>query len=258
MPRSLLACLLLVLVSGCDQTTQYTEPFEVVLYLQSGATEREVLRREVPRSAVQQAPISVPIPRTATGFLARADVSIEDSLVFVGVARPERFDIYDLPRGFFLRGGQASVTRGPGGSFLPLLLFSTDSLWTGPRASAGVEVAYGTTERRRDVSREEAVVSEALSVRASELGLSDLEAGRIELRAEVLGARGVNLVPVLLSRNSDSAILPNQSPIQTSVFVRDPGNADRYYVPLGEGVVALTDFQADDAQVFSVVLLRAD
>ena len=261
-----LAVLLAATLPACDTSSTFVEPFEVVVYvdvLGDGLPEYEAARLEVPRNAVPPVPLTVPVPRTATGLRLSADLAQADSVGFVTVVRPERFDVYDLPRGLALTGAtpQVDLARGVGGAFLPLLVFSTDSLWTDSRPSAQVVAQIGTQESGRTISRSEAVVPVALTLTAEDLGLGEIESdfagSRAEVRFELRGARGqADLVAVLVSMNDPGADFPASTTAQVAVLYRDVGNGDHLVLPSGGGVRSFVGSQYDPEQTFSLVLLR--
>ncbi|MEM6327244.1 MAG: hypothetical protein AAF791_09015 [Bacteroidota bacterium] len=244
---------------GCDETTRFVEPYEVVVYVTSGASEREAVRVEVPRNAVVDAPLSVHLPATATGARVSADLAADDSLALLGIVRPSRFDVYDLPRAVALTGADAlvDILRGPGGAFQPLLFFSLDSLWTGPRTAAQVTVSAGTQTTQRAAARDEVLVRAAAVFTGEDLAIESETGFSAQIRAEVLGARGeTDLVPVLVRRTQPGTLTENPVGLQASVLSRDLSNADRYVLPRGRGPRVLVGDLSDPNLSVSLVLLR--
>ncbi|MEM1054003.1 MAG: hypothetical protein AAGI52_00635 [Bacteroidota bacterium] len=254
---SALTLVLAVTIAGCDTAPTVLDPLTVTVFVADGPNERVAFQDEVPRSAVRQVPLSIPVPPSATGVRVSSDLTSDDSVQVMTIARPERLDVYDLPRIERLAGGARDFLRGTGGAFQPLLFFSTDSLWLGSREAVRLGAQFGTRSAQMQLARGEAVVPAALAWSTEALRL-DLSSGNVvEVRVEITGAREVGeLVPVLLARNSSDAVLPAGTPLQGSVLLQDLGNGDRYTVPRGRGLSAFSGLQADAQQQFELFLLK--
>lgn len=256
---------LALLSLGCDTTTQTADPFEVSFIVDNGASQRVALTVDVPRNALDRAPLALSIPESATGARVETDLVAGDSVGLVTIVTTERFDATALPFARILTGTsrRLDLQRGLGGAFRPVVVFSTDSLWAGSRASANVRMEVGAESTSRVLSRAEAVVPAALRVGSADLGLGpDVPGGEgraAEVRVVVRGTRNViGMVAVLVAEPVDvlSGETTYTSLTEARVLYPSVVDRDRFVISQGNGIRALDGGEEGDPRSFALYLFR--